>query len=157
MEIDILLEQKPEETETKKVKKSYKFNKPPKDMSRDEREAYYEYMRQKDRETVKGIFRFYEVPGGNLSFNFKIYKKDPVEKFSLNDGQVYSLPLGVAKHLNKNGWYPVHAYLTDENGNKVMKVGQKIRRFSFQSLEFVDIDDLTEIGSSITTVEQIGL
>jgi hypothetical protein len=113
------------------------------------------YQRDKERELVKGIFRFHEVPGGSMSFVYRAYKDDPVERFDLIDGQVYKLPLGVAKHLNKNGWYPVHAYATDENGKPLMKIGQKVRRFSFQSLEFVDIDDITPDGSPLVTVEKL--
>ena len=63
------------------------------------------YQRDKHKETVKGIFRFYEVPGGSLSFVFKEFKEDPVQRFDMVDGQVYTVPLGVAKHLNKNGSY----------------------------------------------------
>lgn len=107
------------------------------------------FQQQKDREMVKGIFRFYEVAGGVLSFVFKYYKEDPVENFTLNDGQVYTLPLGVAKHLNKNGWYPIHAHAKDESGNNLIKVGQRVRRFGFQSLEFVDIEELSPNGSDV--------
>jgi len=114
------------------------------------------YMRDKDREMVKGKFIFHEVPGGTMSFVFRAYKEDPTERFDLIDGQIYTLPLGVAKHLNKNCWYPIHAYQTDENGKSIIKVGQKVRRCSFQSLEFVDIEDLTPVGATdIVTVEQI--
>lgn len=105
------------------------------------------YMRDKDREQVKGIFRFYEVPGGSLSFNFRKYKEDPVEQFDFIDGMTYSVPLGVAKHLNTSGWYPVHAYTMGENNTPHMMIGKKVRRYGFQSLEFVDIEDLTEVGS----------
>lgn len=116
------------------------------------------YMRDKDREMVKGIFKFYEAPGGTLGFVFRKYKEDPVERFDLTDGQVYSIPLGVAKHLNKNGWYPEYEFFKDENTQNVMRVGKKVRRFGFQSLEFVDIDDLNPEGSSpIMTVENTGL
>jgi len=115
------------------------------------------FMRDKDREKVKGIFRFYEAPGHTLSFSIRLYKEDPVETFNLVDGQVYSLPLGIAKHLNKNGWYPVHQFMTDENGNKIAKVGTKVRRFGFQSLEFIDIDDLTPVGTTLTTVEMTNI
>ena len=115
------------------------------------------YQRDKDREPVKGIFRFYEVPGGSVSFNYRAYKEDEVERFDLVDGQVYTLPLGVAKHLNKNGKYPIHKYITNEQGVPIMKVGQYVRRFGFQSLEFVDIDDLTEEGGRVVTAEMTGL
>jgi hypothetical protein len=116
------------------------------------------YMRDKDREPVRGKFIFHEVPGGLMSFVYKAYKEDEVERFDLVDGHIYTLPLGVAKHLNKNCWYPVHAHAIDENGAPVMKIGQKVRRCSFQSLEFVDIDDLTPLGTpEIVTVEAPGL
>ena len=108
------------------------------------------YMRDRDREKVKGIFKFYECPGGTMSFCYKAYKEDPVERFDFVDGGVYSVPLGVAKHLNKNGFYPIHAHTVDENGKPSMSVGKKVRRFGFQSLEFVDIDELDPANQIIT-------
>lgn len=117
------------------------------------------YMRDKDREKVKGIFRFYEVPGGSMSFVYKEYKEDDVERYDLVDGQVYTLPLGVAKHLNKRGNYPVYEHVPGEANVKTggynhsmtgggalsgMKVGRKVQRCGFQSLEFVDIEGLEE-------------
>jgi len=113
------------------------------------------YLRDKDREMVKGIFRYHECPGGMLSFPFKKWKEDEVETYHLMDGEVYTVPLGVAHHLNKNLWYPVHAYAMDENGKSLMKIGQKVRRASFQSLEFVDVADLTPEGNSVITVERV--
>lgn len=114
------------------------------------------YQRDKDRELVKGIFRFHEVPGGTMQFTYCAYKEDPVENFSLTDGQVYTLPLGVARHLNKNCWYPQYDYMKGEDivsgynprggyqGSVGMRISKKVRRCSFQSLEFMDADDLTE-------------
>ena len=102
------------------------------------------YQRDKDREPVKGIFRFYEVPGGTLSFVYRAYKEDPVERFDLTDGQVYTVPLGVARHLNKNCKYPVHAYQQDEKGTPSMIIGKKVQRTAFNSLEFIDIEDIGE-------------
>lgn len=113
------------------------------------------YLRDKDREMVKGIFRFHECPGAMMSFPFKKWKEDEVERYDLVDGEVYTIPLGVAKHLNQNLWYPLHAYAQDENGKNLMKIGQKIRRCSFQSLEFVDIEDLTPVGKSVITAEYV--
>lgn len=113
------------------------------------------YQRDKDREMVKGIFKFYEVEGGGMSFVYKAYKEDPVERYDFVDGQIYTIPLGVAKHLNKNGWYPVHSFIMDEYGKPSMKIGQKVRRFGFNSLEFVDLDDLTPVGGPLLTAESI--
>lgn len=122
------------ETEQKKTKNETKAGK------------NLNYQRDKDREMVKGIFKFYEVPGGSMSFVYKAYKGEPVQRFDLLDNGVYTLPLGVARHLNKNGWYPVHQYAYDENNKPSMRIGQKVRRFGFHSLEFVDLDDLTAVG-----------
>lgn len=113
------------------------------------------YQRDKDREKVKGIFRFFEVPGGQLSFVFKKYEWDPVERYDMQDGEVYEVPLGVAKHLNQNGWYPIHHYALDESGKPQSRIGQKKRRFGFQSLEFVDIADFGDPAKEIITVETV--
>lgn len=99
------------------------------------------YERDKNRQKVKGIFRFHEVPGGSMTFCYREFKQDPIEKYTLNDGQIYEVPLGVAKHLNRNTWYPIHAHKLDENGNTSTEIGTKVRRCSFQSLEFVDLEE----------------
>lgn len=113
-----------------------------------------EYQRAKDAEIVRGIFRFYEIPGGTLEFTYgPIYKGDEQQNYKLTDGMVYSLPLGVARHLNKNCWYPVHKQLLDESGKPSIRIGQKVRRCGFQSLEFVDIEDLTPVGNGLYTAE----
>lgn len=105
-----------------------------------------QYERDKDREMVRGIFRFHEVPGGQMEFCFKAYKNDPVETFQLIDGQIYTIPLGVAKHLNRNLWYPKYSYVNDEAGRPKVCITEKVRRASFQSLEFIDIEDMTPVG-----------
>src|SRR5579885_257940 len=125
----------------------------------------HKYNRDKDRELVTGKFIFHEVPGGAMSFVYRAHKEDPVERYDFIDGQIYKIPLGVAKHLNKNLWYPEYEYVKGEqfsggynhmNGTG-MRVGKKVRRCSFQSLEFVDVDDLTPTGSPVLTVESIGI
>ena len=113
-----------------------------------------QYLRDKDKERVRGKFIYNEVPGGAFSFVFKKYKGDPIERYDLIDGGIYTLPLGVAKHLNNNTWYPIHAYTKDENGMPAQKIGQKVHRTAFQSLEFVDIEDLGT-QSDIVTVENV--
>ena len=113
------------------------------------------YQRDKMREPVRGIFKFDEAPGQTLSFMYREFKEDPIERFDLADGQVHTIPLGVARHINKNMNYPVHSYLKDDQGNATMRVGRKNQRASFQSLEFVDIDDMEPDNSGIVTVERI--
>lgn len=122
-----------------------------------------EEQRLKDREMKRGIFKYHEVPGGVLRFPFKKYKNDPVEHFELYDGQIYSLPLGVAKHLNDNCWYPEYDFIPGDNsgvrmdssyvGNVAMRAMKKIRRTSFSPLEFMSEEDFGP--SNIVQVEQV--
>ena len=122
------------------------------EMSVEERKKAYRYMRDRDRQLVKGIFRFHEVPTGTMSFVFKQYEGDPVEKYELIDGEVSTIPLGVAKHLNKNAWYPINANSVDGNGKPSKIIGRKIKRCSFQSLDFTGLEDLGE-----TLIEEVTL
>lgn len=112
------------------------------------------YRRDKDREMVRGIFRFHEVPGGTYAFSYRAYKGDPIEKFTLTDGEICTIPLGVAKHLNKNCWYPVHEYAKTEKGEMHTKIGRQVHRCSFQSLEFVDIEEL-QPDKDLVTVQMV--
>ena len=103
-----------------------------------------QYQRERDSKKVKGVFRYYEVPGGEMHFPYKAYKGDPVVKYSLKDNHTYELPLGVAKHLNNNCWYPVHRHEIDEKGKSKQRIGSKVNRTGFQSLQFMDDEDLNE-------------
>lgn len=123
--------------------------------TRDEMAKKLKIERDKDREMVKGVFKYYEVPGGMVGFCFKKYAEDPLEKFELYDNQVYTIPLGVAKHINGNTWYPVHEYGKNEDGSALQRVGQKIRRMAFQSLEFMDMDGMNDNINRIVTVNNI--
>lgn len=95
--------------------------------------------RDRDNKTVKGIFRCYEPRGGSLTFSFKKYKGDDVLKFTMVDGDIYTIPLMVAKHLNQNCYYPKHSHVLDANGKPSIEVGTKVQRCSFESLEFQDL------------------
>lgn len=97
-----------------------------------------EMRKERDREnkTVKGVFRCFEPPGGSFKFSFKKYAGDPVKTYTMVDGETYEVPLMVAKHLNTNCWYPRHSHVMDANGNPTVDVGKKVRRCSFESLEF---------------------
>lgn len=98
-------------------------------------------MREKDHKMVKGIFRCYEPAGGSFTFNFLKYKGDEVLKYTMVDGEIYTVPIMVAKHLNQNCWWPRHTHVLDANGNPSVEVGKKVQRCSFESLEFQDEDD----------------
>lgn len=115
-----------------------------------------EYMRKKDNEMVKGIFKFYEVPGGSVSFCFRKYKGDPILKYTMLDGQIYTVPRMVAKHLNNNCWYPEYDYIKGEPGTQNMYgVKNKVHRMGFQSLEFIDDDMQNEGEQKIIEVTKV--
>jgi hypothetical protein len=96
------------------------------------------------------------VPGGQVSFSFKKYKGDPTTRYDLTDGSIYTIPLGVAKHLNTNTFYPIHGYSTDENGKPIQIIQQKVNRMAFQSLEFMDVDDMNP-GKQIIQVNGLAV
>lgn len=96
-------------------------------------------LRDRDNKMVKGRFRNLESPGGTLKFALKLHKGDPVMKFSMTDGEVYDVPLMVAKHLNNNCQRSTNQNLLDAQGYPV-KGSKKVRRFAFESLEFSDMD-----------------
>ena len=99
-----------------------------------------EAQRKEDRKLVRGKFIYHETPRGNIGFNFRSYKGDPLETYHMKDGEIYTIPKGVAKHLNKNCDYPTYNYRNDEAGRPVVSVAERVRRCSFQSLEFVDLE-----------------
>lgn len=123
------------------------------------------YLREKHREPVQGIFKFFESPGSTMSFSFREFKGDNIERYDLVDGEVYTIPYGVAKHLNKNGWYPEYNFVPGDKSiqvaaavsgfanNSIQKVTRKVRRFAFQSLQFTDLEDIPTAASSIVTIE----
>lgn len=125
------------------------------------------HQRDKERELVRGVFHYYEVPNGVLEFSYKKFREDPVETYQLFDGQIYSLPLGVAKHLNQNIAYPQYEYIKGEEviggynsgyGSTPamgMRIKSKVKRCSFQSLEFLDVDELEMNPQRIVEVDQV--
>lgn len=122
--------------------------------------------RDRERELVKGVFKFYEAPGQTLRFVFRKWKEDPVETYELTDEEEYTIPLGVAIHLNENGWYPQNEYILNpgdmpkimlnNNRQKYMyKVGKKTHRFGFQSMDFRDVGQYDNHDKKIVTVQHL--
>jgi len=107
------------------------------------------HLRDKDRVPVKGIFRFHEVPGGQMEFSLLLHKGDKLTNYKFKDGEIQTVPLGVAKHLNQNCWYPEYDHIKGEDSQNAAVITKKIRRCSFQSLEFIDIDDFRETPAPI--------
>jgi len=119
---------------------------------------------EEESRIVKGRFRHHETPGGILRVQIRKYPSIPAFDKVLVDGQVYEIPIYVARHLNgidkscpgggaesHTCSYPVHEFLwagdgrgpvpsnkLDDNGVPMpAQTTQKwIRRFSFESMEF---------------------
>jgi hypothetical protein len=104
--------------------------------------AALDAKRAEESKLVRGIFRFHEVPGGQMEFMCRKYKGDAIAKYSMKDGEVYEVPLGVARHLNTQCWYPSYAHSDKASqqiaGSAAVVIKEKIRRCSFQSLDFVE-------------------
>lgn len=120
--------------------------------------ARLEQERKQDAQMVKGIFKNYECPGGALRFSFKKYKEDPIQDYELHDGRVHTIPRGVAKHLNNNCWYPEYEYIKGEQTQNIeYGIKTKIKRFGFQSLEFMDLEDQSDASKQKAIIEAVKL
>lgn len=101
------------------------------------RETSYDELRQEDSKPVRGIFRSLIPVGGSVQFYFRKWKGDPVEKYDLRDGEIYTLPKGVVRHLQENCWEPIHGFTMDENNRQAInKLGKKIKRFTFEPIDY---------------------
>jgi len=94
-------------------------------------------MWKEESRMVKGIFRCHEPPGGSVTFPFRKYKWDQTKTYEMTDGEVYEVPLAVARHLNQNCSYPVHSHILGPDGRTQLNTqGKKRQRMSFESTEF---------------------
>jgi len=95
-----------------------------------------EKAHKEDSKIVKGIFKNHESPGGDAIFSVRLYKGDPIRTYNLVDGESYDLPLGVAKHINRQCQYKRHKWLVDANGNKIIGADKPTERYSFVSNDY---------------------
>lgn len=93
----------------------------------------YRWEREKERDSrmVTGKFQCHEPRGGSVKFSFKQYKGDPVKTYEFHDGQTYTIPLGVAKHLNNNCNYPVYSEILGPDGLRTSDITKRVQRFNF--------------------------
>lgn len=125
-----------------------------------------EKMRERDAELVTGIFNNKENPRGSVMFNFKIYPGEDFSDYHLLDGERYTIPRGVARHLNNSCFYKEYRHMQGEFGeqgirvganngllktNDTMQIATKVHRYEFRSLEFMD-DDLEMNATNLAEV-----
>ena len=143
----------------------------PKKINREELSKQIRKMRERDAELVTGIFKNLENPStnggrGSVIFSYKYYPGEANEVYELWDGERYTLPRGVARHLNNNCYYKEYQHLQGEFGQQGIRGGQnpdgrlqtnslqmakKIHRYAFHSLEYMD-DDADMYPSNLVEV-----
>ncbi len=125
-----------------------------KNMSDAERATYIKKCKERDAELVTGVFQNLERRGGGIQFNFTFWGED-FKLYELFDGERYTIPRGVARHLNNGCFFKEYNHLKGEFGEQgtraavndgrlkadKMKITKKVHRFAFTSLDFMD-DDL---------------
>ena len=139
-------------------------------ITRDELAKQLKKRRDRDEEVVTGIFKNLENPatngsGGSLVFSYKYYA-GPNEVYELFDGERYSLPRGVARHLNNSCYYKEYTQQGHEGGQGIrgalnpdgrlvtknsLQIAKKVHRFAFHSLEYMD-DDVDMYPSNLVEV-----
>ena len=95
--------------------------------------------RDEDSKIVTGMFKNLECKGGELKLTYRTYKEDPYRTYTFEDGQTYSIPIGLAKHINKGTNIPEREYATGPDGHKKLYtiIRSKRDRFQFVSTEFM--------------------
>jgi len=96
-----------------------------------------EAARKEDSKMVKGVFTNRESSGGDLTFAYRGYKGDPIRVYHFIDGEEYTIPLGVARHINRQCKYTKSAHLVDKNGKPMIGAGKPVQRYEFISTDFM--------------------
>jgi hypothetical protein len=92
---------------------------------------------QDDSKLVKGVFHNVEAPGGDVKFAYKEYAQDPIRVYTFKDGESYTIPLGVAKHINRQCKYKKHKHLIDKDGNQIKAWDKPTTRYQFVSDDYM--------------------
>lgn len=155
------------------VKPAASAHNAPKKVTREDLSKQIKKMRDRDAELVSGIFKNLENPSsnggrGSVVFSYKYYPNDENVVYELYDGERYTLPRGVARHLNNNCYYRQYQQLSGEFGEagvpvqqgidtsgrqrtNTMQMAKKIHRYAFHSLEYMD-DDMDMYPTSLIEV-----
>lgn len=99
--------------------------------------ARWKALYEEEKKIVRGRFDYKECPGGVMEFTYRKFKEEPLKNYSLKDGEVYEIPLYVARHLNKECNFPSHTFKNDEQGRPQTVIAERIHRTGFQSLDFL--------------------
>lgn len=93
-------------------------------------------LHDKDSRMVRGRFQNFECPTASFGFMHRIYAQDPMEKYTMEDGEIYEIPLRVAKHLNSGVFFETSRH---KNKSGTLTFKEKVKRVGFQSLDFENL------------------
>jgi hypothetical protein len=84
---------------------------------------------------VHGTFVNVEYPGQTAKVCCRYYKGQNYFEKVFEDGEDYTIPLSVARHINERCFHEQHSFLQDERGQP-LKSGKKVFRYKFHSSSF---------------------
>lgn len=95
--------------------------------------------RDEDSKMVTGVFHNLEAPGASVEFSYRKYKEDSHKTYTLQHLQKYTIPIGVAKHINNMTAVPIRDYVDNPDGTKSLytRITSKRQRYQFLSTEFM--------------------
>ncbi|CAM5999025.1 unnamed protein product [Sphagnum balticum] len=110
---------------------------------------------------VTGKFLFNECPGGELVFHYREFPGDANVKYTMRHDTVYTIPLGVAMHLNDRCAYPEYSHnldggkaiagVTVEGSTQNMYIQSKIHRTNFIPLDFTLDAGTVQFGGTVNS------
>lgn len=120
------------------------------------KECKERWMKERERKSkpVTGKFLFNECPGGEIIFRFGEFPGEPRKTYTMRHDNIYTIPLGVAIHLNDNCSYSEFQHNLDAGkavNAEQMYVQSKIHRTNFIPMDWSqDVGNTT--GKSIAQV-----
>lgn len=109
------------------------------DIKNQEAKIRWAQQKQRDKRMVKGVFHNKEQEGAPRTFTYAKYKGETPVTWTFKDGEVRTIPYGVACHINESGKYTTYVYESPAPGMAKMRIGKEMRRSTFTSLEYSGI------------------
>lgn len=96
-----------------------------------------EAMTEKEDVMVSGVFKNLENPGDSGFISCRFRKGQPIFTKRFFDGEIATIPLSVAKHINQRCAYEKHGYEIDDKGNHKKIVESRKQRYQFVSTDYM--------------------
>lgn len=96
-----------------------------------------EAMTDKDDRMVTGMFKNLENRGDVGFIACRYRKGQPIFVKKFFDGEIATIPLSVARHINQRCKYEKHGYELDDKGNHKKVVSNLVQRYEFVSTDYM--------------------